>query len=83
MSDSHELFLECYNETKIRFPGSTPHILKELASRLWCSVSDESCRTMSHDEVRLRHMNLKTALQTVPQWPGLQPGERPANAKEI
>ena len=81
MSKSHALFLECFAEMRKQFPGSTPHVLKGMATRLCHSMSFVNSRTMSCDEVKLRFTQLGIALQTIPQWPGLRPGERPANAE--
>lgn len=82
MPGSHKLFLECYNETRTQFPGSAPHVLKSLADRLYSSMTDKPNRGMSHNEIRSRYTELSTALQTIDQWFGLKPGERPANAED-
>jgi len=71
MSNLHALFLECFEETKRQFPGSAPHVLKSLATRLYISMLSANKRTMSDEEVRTRYTELRTALQTIGQWPGL------------
>ena len=83
MDKDHKLFLECYQEIKMRFPGSNEKTLKDLSTRLHASVSDPPCmKRMSVSEVRIRCVELSTALSSLDNWPGLKPGERPANAKD-
>ena len=81
MGRSHDLFLECFSEVRRSFPGSTAKVLKEMAERLHEEVSPESRPTESQEECFRRCHDLKTALQTLPDWPGLRPGDpRPINA---
>lgn len=83
MSKEHELFLECYAEVKRKFSGSAAHVLKEMATRLFEEArQDKSRQPLMKDEREIRYTDLFVALQTIPQWPGLRPGERPVNAKE-
>ena len=82
MDKEHNLFLECYEETRRRYPGSSANTLKDLATRLYMSVSDAPlCRMHAH-EFHTRCKELSTALSSMDDWPGLKPGERPANAKD-
>ena len=82
MSKEHDLFLECYEETKRRYPGSNARTLKDLATRLHISVSDDPVCRMHASELHTRYVELSTALSSMDNWPGLKPGERPANAEE-
>lgn len=82
MANSHELFVECYEETQKQFPGSQPHVLKSMADRLCNSLLDCNRRRMTKDEIMLRYTQLRTALFTLPEIRGLKSGDNvPDNYK--
>ncbi len=74
-------FVECYEETVLRFPGSQPHTLQGLAQRLYKEFCTGARHPMVEHEREVRMADLRIALQTIPEMGGLAPGERPANAQ--
>jgi len=80
MGERYKLFLECYAEVQRSFPGSTASVIRKMTERLCNSVRPlKSEWIMSDEEYLARCIELRTALQTIPNWPGLKPGERGIN----
>ncbi len=84
MANLDELYLECFHEVERQFPGSAPHVLKEMANRLFEETrSDISRRYCESRERELRTMEFATALQTIPEIRGMKPHDRrPDNAEK-
>ena len=81
--NGHILYFECFNEVKFQFPGSKPHVMKEMADRLYEEVRADIPRyLMTKIEYEIRVLDFGTALQTVPDIRGIKPNDRrPFNAE--
>ncbi|KKL06788.1 hypothetical protein LCGC14_2592520 [marine sediment metagenome] len=76
-ADTNDLYVECFNEVKRQFPGSSPHVMKEMSIRLFEEARlDKSRCPMGTDEWELRRQEFVTALHTIPKMRGIRPGDR-------